>query len=202
MTAQTRPDFSQHVCVGNFSGAHGVSGLVRVRSFTADPRSIADYGPVTDETGRQWRLTLTGMAPKGAKADVLVAKIAGVADRDQAQALNGLKLYVLRSALPPADDEDDFYQADLIGCLAVLAEGGDELGRVKAVHDFGAGDMLEINRRSGGTMLLPFTRACVPVVEIAARRLLVSLPIEVEARPDEDDADVGPVDGLPAGQTA
>ncbi|MFD2265250.1 ribosome maturation factor RimM [Lacibacterium aquatile] len=197
-----RPNLADFVCVGNFSGSHGVRGLVRVRSFTASPRDLTAYGPLTDENGKVWVLTLTGMAPKGAKADVLVAQAKGqgnakgLANREDAQALNGLKLYVPREALPAPEDDDDFYQADLIGCTAFTAEG-QEVGRVKAFHDFGAGDVLEIGRVLGGTLLLPFTRACVPAVDIAAKRLTIQEPIEIDGEDrgqgDADEAAEGAV---------
>lgn len=187
----TRPNLADFVCVGNFSGAHGVRGLVRVRSFTADPRDLTAYGPLTDENGKVWTLTLTGMAPKGAKADVLVGQAKGLSNREDAQALNGLKLYVPRSAFPDTDDEDDFYQSDLIGCTAFTADGL-EVGRVKSFHDFGAGDVLEIGRAQGGTLLLPFTKACVPSVDIAAKRIIIAEPIEIDGEDrGQGDSDAG-----------
>ena len=158
------------VCVGIITGAHGVRGAVRIKSFTAEPKDVARYGPVEDESGeRQLRLRLVGAA-KG----VVIAKLADVADRDQAEALRGLRLYLPRSALPPAGDEE-YYHADLIGLAAALADGT-PLGRVRAVHDFGAGDTLEIDRAAGPPLMVPFTRAVVPVVDIEAGRLVVDPP--------------------------
>src|SRR5689334_4299109 len=133
----------KRVCVGVVTGAHGVRGAVRLKSFTAEPGDIARYGPLEDERGeRRFRPRLTGSA-KG----VVVAKLPGIDDRDQAEALRGLRLYLPRAALPPPG-EDEYYHVDLIGLAAALADGTC-LGTVRAVHDFGAGDTLEIERAEG-----------------------------------------------------
>ncbi len=132
---------AKQICVGVVTGPHGVGGALRIKSFTARPEDIAAYGPLADETGRRHlELRLLGTA-KG----VLIARLPGVEDRDRAAALRGLHLYLPRSALPPPELEE-YYHADLIGLEAVLADGS-PLGRVRAVHDFGAGDTLEIERR-------------------------------------------------------
>jgi len=158
------------VCVGIVTGAHGVTGAVRVKSFTALPEDVARYGALADETGaRKWRLRVVGAA-KG----VLIARLAGVEDRNRAEALRGLRLYLPRAALPPAA-EDEYYHADLIGLSAVLADGT-PVGEVRAVHDFGAGDTLEIVRPQGQPAMVPFTRAVVPVVDVAAGRLVLDPP--------------------------
>lgn len=158
------------VCVGVVTGAHGVRGAVRLKSFTAEPGDITRYGPLEDESGaRCFRLRLTGSA-KG----VVIAKLAGIDDRDAAEALRGLRLYLPRAALPPPG-EDEYYHADLIGLEATLTDGT-PLGPVRAVHDFGAGDTLEIAREAGPPLVVPFTRAVVPVVDIAAGRLVVDPP--------------------------
>jgi 16S rRNA processing protein RimM len=175
MTARVK-----RVCVGVVTGAHGVRGAVRVKSFTADPAAVARYGPLEDESGeRQFALRLIGSA-KG----VLVAKLAGIADRDQAEALRGLRLYLPRAALPPAG-EDEYYHADLIGLAAALVDGT-PLGQVRAVHDFGAGDTLEIVRPQGPPVVVPFTRAVVPLVDLAAGRLVVDPPPGLLAPVDEE----------------
>lgn len=181
------PDTASRLCVGRFAGAQGVRGLVRLQSFTADPKDILRYRPLFDDQGRDVRLASGGQAPKGAKGDVLVLKVEGVTDRDAAQALNGRRVYVDRSALPQLEDEDDFYHADLIGCACVTAEG-EPLGQVRAVHDFGAGDVLEVTGGARGSLLLPFTKAVVPMVSIADRRLTVQLPVEVAGEPGRDGA--------------
>ena len=161
---------SRRVCVGIVAGAHGVQGAVRVKSFTADPEDIARYGPLEDETGGQrWSLRIIGSA-KG----VVIARLAGLNDRDRAESLRGLRLYLPRAALPPTADEE-YYHADLIGLAAALTDGT-ALGHVSAVHDFGAGDTLEIARPKGPPAMVPFTRAIVPVVDLAAGRLVLDPP--------------------------
>jgi 16S rRNA processing protein RimM len=158
------------VCVGVVTGPQGVRGAVRIKSFTADPAAVAQYGPLEDEAGeRQFRLRLVGNA-KG----VLIAKIAGVGDRDRAEDLRGLRLYLPRAALPPPA-EDEYYHADLIGLAAVLADGT-PLGQVRAVYDFGAGDTLDIARPKEPPLMVPFTRAIVPEVDLAAGRLVIDPP--------------------------
>jgi 16S rRNA processing protein RimM len=160
----------KRVCIGVIAGAHGVQGAVRVKSFTADPKDVARYGPVEDEKGeRRFSLRLAGSA-KG----VVIARLKGIVDRNQAEALRGLRLYLPRAALPPTADEE-YYHADLIGLEAALGDGT-PLGRVRAVHDFGAGDTLEIERSEGPPAMVPFTRAIVPVVDIAAGRLVLDPP--------------------------
>jgi 16S rRNA processing protein RimM len=165
MSAQER-----RVCVGVITGPHGVRGAVRLKSFTAEPADVTRYGPLEDESGeRRFKLRLIGSA-KG----VLIGKLAGVGDRDRAEALRGLRLYLPYSALPPPG-EDEYYHADLIGLEAALPDGT-TLGRVRAVHDFGAGDTLEIDRPEGPPVMVPFTRAVVPVVDIEAGRLVLDPP--------------------------
>jgi 16S rRNA processing protein RimM len=163
-TAQPR------VCLGVIGAPHGVRGAVRIKSFTAEPEAITRYGTLEDESGQQhFTLRVTGNAK-----NVLIAKLSGVADRDAAEAVRGLRLYAPRAALPPTE-EDEFYHADLEGLDAVRADG-DRVGRVIAVYDFGAGDMLEIARDKGQPILVPFTRAAVPVVDIAGRRVVIDPP--------------------------
>jgi 16S rRNA processing protein RimM len=172
------------VCVGMITGAHGVRGLVKVRAFTADPAGIAAYGPVTDDRGRAHALEV--LSPL--KGDGWIARLPGIADREAAAALAGVRLWVDREALPQAGEEE-FYHADLIGLCAILADGR-PLGRVRAVHDFGAGDVLEIAREGSASVMVPFTRAAVPEVDLAAGRLVVEPP------PGLID-DAGPAGGVP-----
>ena len=162
---------TKRVCVGVVTGAHGVRGAVRVKSFTAEPEAVAGYGPLEDERGeRQFTLRLIGSA-KG----VLIAQIAGIDDRNQAEALRGLRLYLSREALPPPAEEE-YYHADLIGLAAALADGT-VIGHVRSVHGFGAGDMLEIGLPGGQQpVMVPFTRAVVPVVDIEGGRLVLDPP--------------------------
>jgi 16S rRNA processing protein RimM len=158
------------ICIGAIAGAHGVRGGVRIKPFTDDPEAVAAYGAVSDESGdRRYELRLTGRA-KG----VVLAKLSGIETREAAEALKGLRLYVPRAALPPPD-ADEFYHADLVG-LAVETMDGDVFGNVHAVHDFGAGDLLEIRTAEGELVLLPFTEAAVPVVDIAAGRVVIDPP--------------------------
>ena len=166
----------ERLCVGVIAGAHGVRGLVKIKSFTDDPANLTAYGPLTDESGaRRYQVAVTGRA-KG----VLLARIEGVGDRDAARALRGARLYVARAALPEPEDEE-YYHADLIG-LAVEDRAGAPLGRVAAVQNFGAGDILEIERPDQGTLLVPFTKAAVPLVDPAGGRVVVEPPEETEAR--------------------
>lgn len=168
------------VLLGLVVGAHGIKGLVRVLSYTEEPADIAAYGALADETGRRMTLAVAGRAP-GTKA-VLIARVAGVADRNAAEALKGRRLYVHRAALPRLADADEFYRSDLVGLEAVGADGG-PLGRVTGVLNYGAGDVLEIQRNGRAPLLVPFTRSAVPRVDLAAGRLVVVPPEEVDARP-------------------
>ncbi len=160
---------------------------MKLRSVPEDPEAVAAYGPLTDEGGaRVFRMTLSGAAK-----DVQLARVEGITTREQAQALAGVRLYVDRAAFPDVVDEDEFYHADLLGLRAETA-AGELFGIVKAVHEFGGGDVLEIQTESGVTELLPFTKACVPVVDVRGGRVLVEPPAVVEVRPqgqDDDDQD-------------
>jgi 16S rRNA processing protein RimM len=158
-----------HTCVGAIAGGFGVQGEVRLKSFCADPAAIADYGPLVTEDGRSFTLRITRPI-QGAFA----ARLNGVATREQAEALKGTRLYAPRDRLPPLGD-DEYYHADLIG-LAVVDTGGAPLGTVRAVLDHGAGDILEIARPGASDLLLPFTRAAVPTVDLGARRLVADPP--------------------------
>jgi 16S rRNA processing protein RimM len=165
---------SDLIFVGRVAGAFGVRGEVRITAFTADPMALADYRDLKREDGSPG-LTLTAGRPvKGG----LVARAKEIETREQAEALRGLKLFIPRDILPPAED-DEFYLADLIGC-AVETPEGESLGAVKSVHDFGAGDLLEIQPPQGASWWLPFTREAVPEVRIAERRLIAVRPAEIE----------------------
>lgn len=158
-------------CVGAIAGAFGVRGEVRVKSFCAIPEDIAAYGPLSTEDGtRHFEISLS-RAVKGAFA----ARLSGITNKDQADALKGTRLYLERALLPDLED-DEYYHADLIG-LEVLDTGGAVLGKVKAVHDHGAGDILELQiRRVAETVLLPFTSQNVPTVDISNGRLIADMP--------------------------
>lgn len=158
------------VCVGAIAGSFGVRGEVRLKSFCADPAAIGDYSPVETEEGKPLALHLTRAIKAG-----FAAKIEGVGTKDAADAMRGVRLYVDRARLPEPE-EDEYYHSDLIG-MSVVDTGGADLGKVKAVLDHGAGDLLELHLAgSSKTALLPFTKDVVPTVDMAARRLVVDPP--------------------------
>lgn len=159
---------TERVCVGAIAGAFGVQGEVRLKSFCAEPTDIATYGPLwTEKGGRSFSVRLTRPVTGG-----LGARLSGVETRDDAEALKGVTLWADRAALPSLPD-DEFYHADLIG-LEVVDTGGRILGRVRAIFDHGAGDILEIT--GPHAMMLPFTRAFVPTVDLTAGRIVADPP--------------------------
>jgi 16S rRNA processing protein RimM len=156
------------VCVGQIGAPHGVRGEVRLRSFTAEPNAIAQYGPLEAEDGRI--LEIEALRPA---KDHFVATLSGIDDRDTAEKLANLRLYVPRERLPALAETDEFYHADLIG-LAVVNKSGEQLGTVLAIHNFGAGDLIEIRLVAGGkTELIAFNELNVPTVDIAAGRIVI-----------------------------
>ncbi len=162
---------SDHVCVGAIAGSFGVQGEVRLKSFCAEPAAIASYGPLfTEDGGRSFTVKLTRTVSGG-----LGARLSGVATKEEADALRGVSLYVSRKKLPSLGD-DEYYHADLIG-LSVRDTGGADIGTLRGVHNHGAGDLLEILGPGMKTaLLLPFTRAIVPTVDLNARIIVVDLP--------------------------
>jgi len=161
----------ERVCLGQIGAAHGVRGEVRLRSFTADPLAIVNYGPLETEDGTA--IEIESLRPA---KDHFVATLSGIADRNAAERLTNIKLYVPRDRLPPTDEPDEFYYADLIG-LAAVDRAGNPLGTVLAVHNFGAGDLIEIQLDAHSkTELLPFDAATVPEVDLKGRRLVIELP--------------------------
>ena len=167
------------IFVAQVGAAHGVRGEVRVTTFTADPMALAAYKTLMRQDGSP-ALTIASARPA---MGGLVARLKGVDDRNAAEALRGLKLYISRDSLPEPE-EDEFYLADLIGLSVETAEG-ELLGKVKTVQDFGAGDLLEIQPRAGATWWLPFTREAVPQVLIAQGKLIAAPPASIEADPNE-----------------
>ncbi|MEC8083958.1 MAG: ribosome maturation factor RimM [Pseudomonadota bacterium] len=166
-----RPAGEGRVCVGVIAGVHGVKGLVRVKAFTEVDDDLTAYGPLGDAGGqRHFDLAVIGRA-KG----LLLARVAGVSDRDAAEALKGEELYVDRAALP-APAADEFYHSDLIG-LAVVHVDGRQLGQVIAVHNHGAGDLLEVAPLADASVLLPFHAAAVPAVDLTAGVITVDPPL-------------------------
>jgi len=161
--------------VGRVAGAFGVRGEVRITSFTAEPLALLDYKDLKREDGSVGLTLTSGRPAKGG----IVARAKEIETREQAEALRGLKLYIPRAALPEPD-EDEFYVTDLVG-LAVVDPAGEPLGRIKAVQDFGAGDLLEVSPAEGGaTWYLPFTREAVPEVRLADGVVVGVKPDEVE----------------------
>jgi 16S rRNA processing protein RimM len=159
---------AERILVARIGAAHGIRGEVRLRSFTADPLAAKNYGPLETEDGTR-TFTIEALRPQ---KDFLVARLAGIGDRTAAERLRNVSLYVARDRLPPAE-ADEFYHADLIG-LAVETTDGRPLGTVIAVHNFGAGDLLEVKPAAGAALMLPFTQSAVPVVDIAGRRIVVA----------------------------
>src|SRR5258707_11271674 len=162
------------ICVARIGAAHGVRGAVKLWTFTEDPLAVKRYGPLVTKDGAH-RVEVTHV--REAKGH-LVATLKGIATREEAERLNGLELYVAREKLP-ATDENEYYHADLIGLSAVSA-ANEPLGRVTAIHNFGAGDIIEIAPPHGATMLLPFTNAVVPTVDLGGGRVVIELPGEIE----------------------
>jgi len=159
------------VCLGQIGAPHGVRGEVRLHSFTADRSAIVNYGPLETDDGRV--IAIEALRPA---KDHFIAAVSGVADRQAAARLTNAKLYVPRERLPEPAEPDEFYHADLVG-LAAVDRDGRPVGTVIAVHNFGAGDLIELRRTEGGkSELIPFDVTSVPEVDIAAGRLVVELP--------------------------
>jgi 16S rRNA processing protein RimM len=158
------------ILLGVVTAAHGIKGEVKVKTFTQSPDGLGAYGPVTVEDGRHFEIT----ALRSSKPDEAVVRFTGITDRNAAEGLKGQRLYVPRAALPPTQ-ADEFYQADLIG-LRVEDRSGHLLGTVRGVHNFGAGEIIEIEFSGGATEFLAFSDANVPVVDLAAGRIVIELP--------------------------
>ena len=167
------------VLLGVVAAPHGVRGLVRIRSFTEDPMAIASYGELSDEAGKARYRVEALSTVKGA----VLARIEGVADRNAAEAIRGLRLYVERERLP-GTGEREWYEADLIGLSAVGRDGRD-WGKVIAFHDFGAGSVMEM---SGGVML-PFTDEAVPEIDVEGRKVVINPPAGLLADGKEKEAE-------------
>ena len=164
---------SARVMIALIGAAHGVRGEVRLKAFTEDPLSVTRYGALETEDGARHFEIETARPAK----DMLVVRLKGITDRNAAERLTNLRLYVARDRLPQPT-EDEFYHADLVGLAAVTSDGS-AFGTVKAVHNFGAGDLLEIEPVGGGvTLMLPFTETTVPAVDIAGGRIVVEPPLE------------------------
>ena len=162
------------VLLGVFGAAVGLKGELRLKSHTADPLDIAEYGPLSTRDGRTFEITSIREAN-----EVVVVRIKGVTSREQAEKLTNLELFVPRDSLGEAEDEDEFFHADLVGLRAEDAQGA-EIGTVVALHNFGAGDVIEIRPPHGKSFDFPFTKAVVPVVDIAGGRIVIVPPAEID----------------------
>ena len=169
--------------MGRIGAAHGIKGEVRIQSFTEEPLALADYGPLT--TNRPGLVIEIETAR--ATTNVLVARLKGVKDREAAEKLNCVELFVDRAKLPPPGEDDAFYHADLIGLDARLGDGS-VIGQVTAIPNFGASDLIEIrNARTGDTFLYPFTKAVVPEIKLGEGYLVIEVPVEAEPGEEEPD---------------
>lgn len=158
------------LCLARFAGAHGVRGEARLRAFTADPMNVGSYGPLTTEDGAR-RFRIVALRPL--KTGFVLIRSPDIASREDAEALTGTSLFAPRSALPALEDPDEFYVEDLVGLNATTPDGV-HIGMVKAVHNFGAGDMVEIAPAEGPTFMVPFTATAIPMVALGARVLMIS----------------------------
>ena len=167
---------ANRICVARIGAAHGVRGEVKLWSFTEDPAAVAHYGPLETQDGTRCFEIETLRAAK----DHFVARIAGVNDRDAAEKLRNIELYIPRARLPKIEEADTFYHADLVGLDAVTPDGA-RVGTVHALHNFGAGDIIEIAPAGGGDpLMLPFNETTVPKIDVAARQIVVVPPVETE----------------------
>lgn len=157
------------ICVGQFAGAHGVRGVVKLRSFTSDPMAIFDYAPITNEQGQVFKIAF-----KSADKDQFLVDVEGIKNKEDADALRGDRLYVPRSALPKTR-KGEYYLAELVG-LQVRDEAGTEYGQVMAAHDHGAGVFLEIGHTRKDSFMLPFKDAFVPEVDLDAGTAVIVVP--------------------------
>ena len=162
------------ICIARIGAPHGVRGAVKLWTFTEDPMAVKQYGPLATKDGARKFEVASAREANGH----LVATLKGVATREDAERLNGIELYIPRDRLPATDD-DEYYHADLIG-LSAVTTADQPLGKVIAIHNFGAGDIIEIAPPQGPTLLLPFTNAVVPTVDLAAGRVVIELPGEIE----------------------
>lgn len=166
--------FRDAVLLAVVLSAHGLKGEVKLKTFTQNPEALTGYGPVTAGDGRQFEIA----ALRPVKTGEALASFQGIADRDAAESLNGQRLYVPRAALPKPSEEE-FYHADLIGMAAEDAQGK-RLGTIRAIHNFGAGDVIEIADEGGGSQFVSFTRDAVPIVDLEGKRVVVAAIPESE----------------------
>jgi 16S rRNA processing protein RimM len=173
---------ADRIRVARIGAAHGIRGEVKLWSFTEEPLAVTNYGALETEDGTR-RFEIEAARPA---KDHLVARLKGIADRNAAETLRNTDLFVPRDRLPPIEEADTFYHADLVG-LAAVGEDGAALGTITAIHNFGAGDLIEIAPAVGGEpLLLPFTETTVPEIDLKAGRVVVVPPSEIEAKEEED----------------
>ncbi len=175
------------VLMGAILGAHGIKGEVKVKSFAARPAAVADYGPLLDPK-RKRSLDLAIVGAGDAAKGIVIARIAGIADRNAAEALKGVELFVERERLPAPTDPEEYYLADLIGLAAFDAKGA-RLGEIVSVDNYGAGDLLLAVPADGEGFVVPFTKAFVPVVDVAGGRVVLDLPADFFEAPESDEAE-------------
>ena len=168
------PKHERTVVVAEIGAAHGLKGEVRLRSFTGKPMDVAGYGPLTAPNGRQFEI-LSVRPAAGPRSSMLIARFKEIADRNAAEALTGTQLSMPYARLP-APEEDEYFHADLIGLMAVTPEGA-TIGTVVAVQNYGAGDLVEIAPERGETILVPFTDAAIPEIDVAGKRIVVVPPV-------------------------
>jgi 16S rRNA processing protein RimM len=172
---------ADRIRVARIGAAHGIRGEVKLWSFTEDPMAVVNYGLLETEDGAR-RFAIEAARPA---KEFLVARIAGVGDRDAAEKLRNTDLFVPRDRLPPIEEADTFYHADLVGLVAV-SEAGAALGTVIAIHNFGAGDLIEIAPAAGGEpLLLPFNEWIMPTIDLKAGRIVVVPPAEIDAKKED-----------------
>ena len=172
MADKAAAPFDDAVLLAIVLGAHGLKGEVKLKLFSENPDALKSYGVLTAGDGRQIEL----ISSRAHKRDEMVVQLKGFSDRNAAENLKGQRLYVPRSALPPPP-EDEFYHADLIG-LRAEDENGNALGTIAAVHNFGAGDVIEITDEKNASYFVSFTREAVPVVDIKSKRVVVAAPLD------------------------
>jgi 16S rRNA processing protein RimM len=174
MADDTAAPFDDAVLLAAVLSAHGLKGEVKLKLFTENAEALRSYGVLTTNDGREIELT----SSRAAKGDEIVAQFKGFSDRDGAESLKGQRLFVPRSVLPPPEEEE-FYHADLIG-LRAKRENGSLLGSVVAIHNFGAGDVIEIVDQNSISHFISFTREAVPLVDLEQKRIIVAMPLDEE----------------------
>jgi len=171
----------EKVLLGRITGVHGLKGEVKIITYTGEPEDIAAYGALTGANGERLRIS----AISSVKGGTVIATLHGISDRDEAEKLRGTDLYVSRTALPPPEDDDEYYHSDLIGLKAVSPDG-ETIGKIIAVHNFGAGDLLEIRfEGERQAQLIPFENTHVPRIDLNARQAVVLRPVYEEQSAEE-----------------